>query len=77
MHAQTEGNALFVDEVTRMLIAEEALAARARGGVDIPQGVRDVIGRRIAAAVTEECASGTDEGCACWAASSRSTPSRE
>ena len=25
IHAQTEGNALFVDEVTRLLIAEGAL----------------------------------------------------
>ena len=55
VYAQTEGNALFVDEVTRMLIAEEALGHRADGVVDIPQGVRDVIDRRIGR-LSEDCA---------------------
>ena len=46
IHAQTEGNALFVDEVTRLLIAENALDDDPVG-VGIPQGIRDVIGRRM------------------------------
>jgi DNA-binding SARP family transcriptional activator len=47
IHAQTEGNALFVGEVTRLLIAEGALEHGAAANVGIPRGVHDVIGRRI------------------------------
>ena len=54
IHAQTEGNALFVDEVTRLLIAEDALGRPAELEVGIPQGVRDVIGRRVRR-LSEEC----------------------
>jgi DNA-binding SARP family transcriptional activator len=48
IHAQTEGNPLFVAEATRLLLREGALepgAAPAR--IRIPQGVRDVLGRRL------------------------------
>lgn len=49
---QTEGNPLFVTEVVRSLLQEGALTeeAAARGfgwSVRIPQGVREVIGRRL------------------------------
>jgi DNA-binding SARP family transcriptional activator/tetratricopeptide (TPR) repeat protein len=50
IHAQTDGNPLFVGEVTRLLLKEGALmpaSARAAIRVRIPQGVRDVIGRRL------------------------------
>jgi DNA-binding SARP family transcriptional activator len=47
IHAETEGNALFVAEVVRLLQAEDALGdpAAARR---IPPGVRAVIGQRLA-----------------------------
>ena len=54
IHAQTEGNALFVDEVTRLLIAEGALEHAAAASVGIPRGVHDVIGRRIRR-LSEKC----------------------
>jgi DNA-binding SARP family transcriptional activator len=54
IHAQTEGNALFVDEVTRLLMAEGALEEGAAASVGIPRGVRDVIGRRIRR-LSEQC----------------------
>ena len=54
IHAQTEGNALFVGEVTRLLIAEGALEHGAAASVGIPRGVHDVIGRRIRR-LSEEC----------------------
>ena len=47
IHDETEGNPLFVGEIVRLLAAEGAR----RGGrrdLRIPQGVRDVIGRRLA-----------------------------
>ena len=47
IHAQTEGNALFVDEVTRLLVAEQVFDSYVTANVGVPQGVRDVIGRRI------------------------------
>lgn len=51
VHAETEGNPLFVEEVVRLLAAEGLLeepstaAARTRA---VPQGVREVIARRLA-----------------------------
>ena len=54
IHAQTEGNALFVNEVTRLLIAEGALEHEAAASVGIPRGVHEVIGRRIRR-LSEEC----------------------
>ena len=59
VHTQTEGNPLFVTEVGRLLVQEGALtpdpspSGRGVGGegdswtVRIPEGVREVIGRRL------------------------------
>ena len=56
VHTQTEGNPLFVTEVVRFLVQEDTLAAhpepvegRAEEAwtVRIPEGVREVIGRRL------------------------------
>ena len=56
VHRQTEGNPLFVAEMTRLLIQEQVLGEGPRGGAAllavgglrrIPEGVREVIGRRL------------------------------
>ena len=58
VHTQTEGNPLFVTEVVRLLVQEGTFSARpeaveGRAGqreswsVRIPEGVREVIGRRL------------------------------
>src|SRR5689334_6271256 len=50
LHALTEGNPLFVDEVMRLLAAEGALAAPGslgRGRLPVPDGVRETIRRRL------------------------------
>ncbi|MFQ6030749.1 MAG: hypothetical protein ACE5Q6_25035, partial [Dehalococcoidia bacterium] len=52
VHRQTEGNPLFVTEVVRLLVQEEELAPegardRESWSVRIPEGVREVIGRRL------------------------------
>ena len=50
LHAETEGNPLFLGEVVRLLAAEGRLAevdARTLWTLGIPQGVREVIGRRL------------------------------
>ena len=52
VHTQTEGNPLFVTEVVHLLVQEGALAAeqastRESWTVRIPEGVREVIGRRL------------------------------
>jgi predicted ATPase/DNA-binding CsgD family transcriptional regulator len=64
VHRQTEGNPLFVQEVARYL-AEEGLAARGAGGAfswsasvqailsSIPEGLRDVIGKRLSRLSTQ------------------------
>ncbi|MCH8818468.1 MAG: protein kinase, partial [Chloroflexi bacterium] len=49
---QTEGNPLFVTEIVRLLVQEgllttEATAGRDTWSVPIPEGIRDVIGRRL------------------------------
>ena len=47
---QTEGNPFFVSEVVRLLAAEGRLDPRAGAGswrTQIPQGVREVVGRRL------------------------------
>jgi tetratricopeptide (TPR) repeat protein len=53
VHRQTEGNPLFVQEVLRYLV-EEGIVVRQDGryvgaglGVGIPDGLRDVVGRRL------------------------------
>ena len=52
VHTQTEGNPLFVNEVVRLLVQEgeltpERLKERKSWTVRIPEGVREVIGRRL------------------------------
>jgi len=52
VHLQTEGNPLFVTEVVRLLVQEgELTPERLDGGeswsIRIPEGVREVIGRRL------------------------------
>jgi class 3 adenylate cyclase len=49
VHEQTEGNPFFVTEVVRLLVSEGRLEAVAAGGWElaIPQGVREVVGRRL------------------------------
>jgi DNA-binding SARP family transcriptional activator len=50
IHTETEGNPLFVGEMVRLLAAEGHLAeldARALSELGVPQGVREVIGRRL------------------------------
>ena len=46
VHARTEGNPLFVKEVVR-LNAQEGLERSQEIGIRIPEGVRDVIGKRL------------------------------
>ena len=52
VHTQTEGNPLFVTEVVRLLVQEGELTSERTGNRDswtvrIPEGVREVIGRRL------------------------------
>ena len=51
VHTQTEGNPLFVTEVVRLLVQEGELTqesgSRESWTVRIPEGVREVIGRRL------------------------------
>ena len=52
VHSQTEGNPLFVTEVVRLLVQEGELSAEKARETDswtirIPEGVREVIGRRL------------------------------
>ena len=50
VHAETEGNPLFIEEVARVLLDEGTLAAPLRAGtvrIPIPRSVRDVIARRL------------------------------
>ena len=52
VHRQTEGNPLFVTEVVRLLVQEGELTQENAGqrdswSVRIPEGVREVIGRRL------------------------------
>jgi len=52
VHRQTEGNPLFVTEVVRLLVQEgeltpEKVGRRDSWSVRIPEGVREVIGRRL------------------------------
>jgi integrase len=57
IHEETEGNPLFVAEVVRLLAAEGRLSdvdTRALWTLGIPQGVREVIGRRLRR-LSEEC----------------------
>ena len=49
VHEQTEGNPFFLGEVVRLLASEKRLDPGARGDwqLAIPQGVREVVGRRL------------------------------
>jgi DNA-binding SARP family transcriptional activator len=52
VHAQTEGNPLFVTEVVRLLVQEgrltpDTLVEGRDWSIGVPEGVRDVIGRRL------------------------------
>jgi eukaryotic-like serine/threonine-protein kinase len=49
VHEQTEGNPFFLGEVVRLLASEQRLDADGRGDwqLAIPQGVREVVGRRL------------------------------
>jgi class 3 adenylate cyclase len=47
LHQQTEGNPFFVGEVVRLLVSEERLNMAGLLTAGVPQGVREVIGRRL------------------------------
>ena len=56
LHSQTEGNPLFIAEMTRLLVQDAVLGAAADGTASsratllprrIPEGVKEVIGRRL------------------------------
>jgi len=50
IHRHTGGNPLFARELVRLLDAQQALDrfAEADGGIGVPEGVRTVLGRRVA-----------------------------
>ncbi len=54
IHAETDGNPLFFGEIVRLLDSEGRLADGGAGPVGIPEGVREVIGRRLGR-LSEEC----------------------
>ncbi|MBD0348429.1 MAG: AAA family ATPase [Thermoleophilia bacterium] len=57
IHSETEGNPLFVGEVVRLLVAEGRLSdvdVSELWTLGIPQGVREVIGRRLRR-LSDEC----------------------
>jgi tetratricopeptide (TPR) repeat protein len=54
VHAETEGNPLFVGEIVRLLAAERRLGESATAPLAIPQSVREVIGRRLRH-LSDEC----------------------
>jgi DNA-binding CsgD family transcriptional regulator/tetratricopeptide (TPR) repeat protein len=71
VHDQTEGNPLFVAEMTRLLVQEGALGGSRRDGAPlarefalnrIPEGIKEVIGRRL-----NRLSSRTNEVLACAA----------
>jgi DNA-binding SARP family transcriptional activator len=47
VHAETEGNPLFVGEIVRLLASEQRLDEHPAAPLEIPQSVRGVIGRRL------------------------------
>ncbi|MBI4219959.1 MAG: AAA family ATPase, partial [Chloroflexi bacterium] len=52
VHAQTEGNPLFVTEAVRLLLqegelSEERISSQRDWSIRIPDGIRDVMGRRL------------------------------
>jgi DNA-binding SARP family transcriptional activator len=47
IHTETDGNPLFVGEVVRLLDSEGRLSGDGAGNIGIPEGIREVIGRRL------------------------------
>ena len=47
IHAETEGNPLFVGEMVRLLVQEDRLDAEAVDSLGVPEGIREVIERRL------------------------------
>lgn len=47
IHAETEGNPLFIGEMVRLLVTEGSFEADELEKLSVPQGIRDVIGRRL------------------------------
>jgi len=47
LHAETEGNPLFVSEIVRLLAAEGRLTSDTAVATAIPETIREVIGRRL------------------------------
>ena len=47
LHAETEGNPLFVGEMVRLLATEQRLREPGTGPLAVPQSVREVIGHRL------------------------------
>ena len=54
LHADTEGNPLFVSEIVRLLAAEGRLGPDGPGDIPIPETVREAIGRRLRR-LSDEC----------------------
>jgi DNA-binding SARP family transcriptional activator len=54
VHAETEGNPLFVGEIVRLLAAERGLDEPGMTPLSIPESVREVIGRRLRH-LSDEC----------------------
>jgi tetratricopeptide (TPR) repeat protein len=54
VHSQSEGNPFFVGEIARLLVSEHRLGANSRLELTIPEGVREVIDRRLNR-LTESC----------------------
>lgn len=54
IHRETEGNPLFVGEVVRLLAAERAGREADLATLGVPDGVREVIGRRVAR-LSDDC----------------------
>jgi class 3 adenylate cyclase/tetratricopeptide (TPR) repeat protein len=54
VHSQSEGNPFFVSEIARLLVSEDRLRADGHLDLTIPEGVREVIDRRLNR-LTESC----------------------
>jgi predicted ATPase len=54
VHTQSEGNPFFVGEIARLLVSEDRLGGQGHLGLSIPEGVREVIDRRLNR-LTESC----------------------
>jgi class 3 adenylate cyclase/tetratricopeptide (TPR) repeat protein len=54
VHSQSEGNPFFVGEIARLLVSEDRLGADGHLDLTIPEGVREVVDRRLNR-LTESC----------------------